>query len=239
MLKVNELRISYGDFEAVKGVSFEVERGEVVGLLGPNGAGKSSIMKAIMGLVEFEGEVKLMGKEIDFEAKNYIGYVPEEPLLIENLTPAEFFEFLASIRGKGAEKAVKLSKIFELEKYATQPIITLSMGNRKKVSIIAALMHEPDFLILDEPMNGLDARSSRILKDFMREHVEKGAILFSTHVMEIAEKLCDRVIVINKGEIVAEGSVEELKEMAKMESLEDVFLKLTSELTSEEGISFA
>ncbi len=228
MLEVSNLHVRYDDLEAVKGVSFNVRGGEIFGLLGPNGAGKSSILKAIMGLVNYEGEIRLFGREITPEMKNEIGYVPEEPILIETLTPAEFFEFLASVRGKGCEKAKKLVKVFGLEEFVNKPIATLSMGNRKKVSIVSALMHDPKFLILDEPLNGLDARSSRILKEIMKKHVEGGgAILFSTHIMEIAERLCDRIAVLSEGRIIAMGSLEELKSVAKVEgSLEDVFLTL-------------
>ncbi len=229
MLEVSNLVISYDGFEAVKGISFEVKEGEIFGLLGPNGAGKSSILKAIIGLVSYEGDIKLFGRRITPEMKNDIGYVPEEPLLIEVLTPAEFFEFLASIRGKGVERVESLVKAFGLEDFMNRPIATLSMGNRRKVSIISALMHEPRFLIMDEPLNGLDAKSSRILKELMRRHIEKGgAIIFSTHVMEIAEKLCDRIAVLSEGKIIAMGTFEELKRVAEVEgSLEDVFLKLT------------
>ncbi len=224
MLEVRDLRIRYGEFEAVKGVSFEVKSGEIFGILGPNGAGKSSILKAVIGLVEYEGEVRLMGKEITPEMKNDIGFVPEEPILIESLTPAEFFEFIASIRGKGERRAEVLARVFGLEEYMSRPIATLSMGNRRKVSIVSALMHDPKFLIMDEPLNGLDAKSARILKDFMRKHVESGgAILFSTHIMEIAERLCDRIAVINEGRIIAMGRIDEL---VKDETLEDFFLKL-------------
>ena len=229
MLEVSNLVVRYDELVAVKGISFEVREGEIFGLLGPNGAGKSSILKAIIGLVDFEGEVKLFGRKITPEMKNDIGYVPEEPILIETLTPAEFFEFLASVRGKGAERAKALVRAFEFESYMNRPIATLSMGNRRKVSIISALMHEPMFLIMDEPLNGLDAKSSRILKEIMRRHVEKGgAILFSTHIMEIAEKLCDRIAVLSEGRIIAMGTFEELKSFAKVEgTLEDVFLTLT------------
>ncbi len=228
MLEILNLKVKYGDFEAVKGVSFNVKKGEVVGLLGPNGAGKTSIMKAILGLVDFEGDIKLNGSKIGVNEKNDIGYVPEEPILIEYLTPAEFFEFIASVRGKGVDKVNSLVKAFDFEKHVNQPIITLSMGNRKKVSVISAIMHEPSFLILDEPLNGLDAKSSKILKEIMKKHIENGgSILFSTHIMEIAEKLCDRIIVIDKGRILAEGTIDSLKELVKSEgSLEDVFLKL-------------
>jgi len=232
MLEIRNLVVKYGNFTAVKGISLEVREGEIFGLLGPNGAGKSSTIKSIMGLVEFEGEIKLMNKKIGVKERNLIGYVPEEFMLIDVLTPMEFFEFIASLRGiKSQERIVRLIYAFGLEKYVNKPITSLSLGTKQKVAIVAALMHEPKLLILDEPLNGLDAKSSRILKEMMKKHVEKGgAVLFSTHIMEIAEKLCDRIAVINQGTIVAEGTIEELRKKAKMEgSLEDIFLKLTGE----------
>ncbi len=232
MLFVSNLTVKYGDLVAVNRVDFEVHRGEIFGLLGPNGAGKSSTIKAIMGLVEFEGEILLEGRRIGIEEKNKIGYVPEEFMLIESLTPLEFFEFVASVRGvRDEERLARLIYAFGIEKHVNKPIAALSLGTKKKVQIIAALMHSPKFLLLDEPLNGLDAKSSRILKELLQVHVEKGgSVLFSTHVMEIAEKLCDRIAVINNGRIIAEGTMEDLREMARSEgNLEDIFLKLTGE----------
>ncbi len=226
MLTVSNLTVRYGEKTAVDSISFEVKKGEVFGLLGPNGAGKSSTLKAIVGLIPHEGEIKLFGRPIDSQ-KNLIGFVPEEPMLLESLTPREFFEFLISVRRVSGEMVEKLVKAFGIEEYMDTPITALSMGTKQKVSIISALLHNPPLLILDEPLNGLDAKSSKILKEIMAKHVENGAIVFSTHVMEIAEKLCDRIAVINKGKIVAEGSIEEL---TANESLEEVFLKVTGQI---------
>lgn len=224
MLTVKNLTVRYGDVVAVNDVSFKVREGEIFGLLGPNGAGKSSIIRAIMGLVEYDGEIRLFGRKIDHTLKNEIGYVAEEPILIETLTPAEFLEFLISIRGKGKDRVGSLVKAFELDKYMSRPIATLSMGNRRKVSIVSALVHEPKFLIMDEPLNGLDAKASKILKELMRRLVEKGgAILFSTHIMEIAEKICDRIAVLKEGRIIAMGDVDDL---IRDTTLEDYFLRL-------------
>ncbi len=232
LLDVKDLVVRYGDVIAVDHVSFSIKGGEIFGLLGPNGAGKSSTIKAIVGLVDFEGEIEVAGKPVSVETKNLIGYIPEEFILLESLTPLEFFEFLASVRRVKCEERIKaLVKAFDIERYVNKPIATLSMGTKQKVSIISALLHDPPLLIMDEPLNGLDARSSRILKEFMQRHVERGgAVLFSTHIMEIAERLCDRIAVINKGKIIAVGSVDELRELASAEgSLEDIFLKLTGQ----------
>ena len=234
MLRVNDLTVRYGDKVAVSSISFQVKEGEIFGLLGPNGAGKSSTIKAIVGLVPFEGETRLFDREIDVRAKNSIGYVPEEFMLLESLTPKEFFEFIASIRRikNVNDRLEKLVRAFGITNYFETPIASLSMGTKQKVSIIAALLHSPPLLILDEPLNGLDAKSSRILKEIMARHVEKGgAVLFSTHIMEIAEKLCDRIAVISGGRIVAEGTIDELREIALADGgLEEIFLKLTGQM---------
>ncbi len=239
MLSVNALYVRYGSFTAVRNISFQVRDGEIFGILGPNGAGKSSTLKAIMGLVEHEGSILLNGRKIGVREKNEIGYVPEESMLIESLTPMEFFEFIKSIRRiRDEDLFTRLIYGFGIENHVTKPIAALSMGTKQKVQIIAALMHNPKLLIMDEPLNGLDAKSTKILKEILQIHVKKGgSVLFSTHIMEIAEELCDRIAVINKGEIIAEGTIEELREFAKSEgSLEDIFLKLTGEEEYVRGI---
>lgn len=231
-VSVEGLTVRYEKTIAVNGISFKVNEGEIYGLLGPNGAGKTSTIKAIAGLIPYEGSIRIFGKQPQ-EAKNLIGYVPEEIMLFESLTPLEFFEFIASIRKLDADdvnkKLENLVSAFAIRDYLNTPIAALSMGTKKKVAVIAALLHNPKLLILDEPLNGLDAKTSRILKEIMAIHVkEGGAIIFSTHIMEIAEKLCNRIAVINEGRILAEGSINELKEMVLSDGdLEDVFLKIT------------
>ncbi len=242
MLSVDNIYVKYGSFTAVKGISFEVQNGEIFGILGPNGAGKSSTLKAIMGLVDYSGKIRLEGKEIDINAKNQIGYVPEEFMLIESLSPMEFFEYIASIRGfRDEDRFARLIYGFGIENHVTKPIAALSMGTKQKVQLVAALMHEPKLLIMDEPLNGLDAKSTRLLKELLKVHVEKGgSVLFSTHIMDIAEKLCDRIAVINNGTLVAIGTVQELRSMAHEEgTLEDIFLKLTGEDEDIRGIVHA
>jgi ABC-2 type transport system ATP-binding protein len=238
-VRVEGLSVSYGHFVAVDNVSFTVQGGEVYGLLGPNGAGKTSTIKVLVGVLEPRGgKVEIFDTPITDEVltKSQIGYVPEEVVLLDSLTPREFLEFVASIRR--LEPAVvnprieKLSSAFELKQYFDTPIAALSMGNKQKVAIIAALMHEPRLLVLDEPLIGLDARSSKILKELITFHAKKGgAVIFSTHIMEVAEKLCTRVGIINKGKIVGEGTVEDLRRLVKSAegSLEDIFLKVTEQ----------
>ncbi|AAB90840.1 ABC transporter ATP-binding protein [Archaeoglobus fulgidus] len=237
MIEVNNLTVRYGKTTAVSNVGFTVERGEVVAILGPNGAGKSSIMKSIVGIVDFEGEIKIDGMNANTKvAKNLFGYVPEEIRLIDHLTPEEFFSFLVSVRKLGEEAAKRVEKyvrIFRLEEQMDKPIISLSMGNKKKVAVVAALLHDPPYLLLDEPLNGLDAFSARVLKEVMARKTESGGILLSTHIMEIAERLADRVIILNRGLKIAEGTLEELKSYG---TLEEAFLKITGQHESLEEV---
>jgi ABC-2 type transport system ATP-binding protein len=238
-VRVSGLTVSYGAFVAVDGISFTVRNGEIYGLLGPNGAGKTSTIKVLVGVLEpRSGQVKIFHTSIADEvaAKSQIGYVAEEVVLLDSLTPREFFEFVASIRKLKAvvinPRLERFSSAFELKQYFDTPIAALSMGNKQKVAIVAALMHEPRLLVLDEPLVGLDARSSKILKELITFHAKKGgAVIFSTHIMEVAEKLCTRVGIIDKGKIVGEGTVDELRKLVKSAegSLEDIFLKVTEQ----------
>lgn len=238
-VRVEGLTVSYGPFIAVEDMSFNVRNGEIFGLLGPNGAGKTSTIKVLVGVLEpRSGKVEIFDTPVADEAivKSQIGYVPEEVVLLDSLTPREFLEFVASIRRLEPSavnpRIERFSSAFELKQYFDTPIAALSMGNKQKVAIVAALMHEPKLLVLDEPLVGLDARSSKILKELITFHAKKGgAVIFSTHIMEVAEKLCTRVGIINKGKIVGEGTVDELRKLVKSAegSLEDIFLKVTEQ----------
>ncbi|MDH2901765.1 MAG: ABC transporter ATP-binding protein [archaeon] len=234
----------YGTVTALSGLNLKVVPGEIYGVLGPNGAGKSTLIKIINGLIEpTSGTVKVLGYDPStnpVEVKSSIGYVSENSTLYESLSPRDFFEFVASVRKLDPklanERVARLATAFGLNEYYDSPIATLSMGTKQKVSIVAALMHEPPLLLLDEPLNGLDAKSSRILKDLISFHTEKnrGAVLFSTHIMEVAEHICTRIGIIYQGKIVAEGSLDELRQAASGQqggsaTLEEVFLKLTHE----------
>jgi ABC-2 type transport system ATP-binding protein len=245
-VRVEGLTISYGSFVAVDDISFTVRNGEIYGLLGPNGAGKTSTIKVLVGVLEpSSGKAEVFGTSITDEvpAKSQIGYVPEEVVLLDSLTPREFLEFVASIRrlqpSAVSPRLERFSSAFELKQYFDTPIAALSMGNKQKVAIVAALMHEPKLLVLDEPLVGLDARSSKILKELITFHAKKGgAVIFSTHIMEVAEKLCTRVGIINKGKIVGEGTVDDLRKLVKSAegSLEDIFLKVTDQEAGMQGI---
>lgn len=238
-VKVEGLAVNYGSFVAVENLSFTVKNGEIYGLLGPNGAGKTTTIKVLVGVLEpRSGHVEVYNTPISDEvaAKSQIGYVPEEVVLMDSLTPREFFEFVSSIRQLDKEgvnlKLARYTSAFELKQYFDTPIAALSMGNKQKVAIIAALLHDPKLLVLDEPLVGLDARSSKILKELIAFHAKKGgAVIFSTHIMEVAEKLCTKVAIINKGKIVGEGTVEDLRKLVRSAegSLEDIFLKVTEQ----------
>ena len=238
-VRVDALVVAYGSFVAVENLSFAVKSGEIYGLLGPNGAGKTSTIKVLVGVLQpRSGKVEIYNTPISDEvaAKSQIGYVPEEVVLLDSLTPREFFEFVTSIRKLSKEtvnsKLERFVSAFELKQYFDTPIAALSMGNKQKVAILAALLHDPKLLILDEPLIGLDPRSSKILKELITFHAKKGgAVIFSTHIMEVAEKLCTKVGIINKGKIVGEGTVDDLRKLVRTAegSLEDIFLKVTEQ----------
>lgn len=238
-VKVEGLVINYGNFVAVDNLSFTVKNGEIYGLLGPNGAGKTSTIKVLIGVLEPRaGKVEIFGTPLSNEAvtKSHVGYVPEEVVLFDSLTPREFFEFVASIRRLEANTAnsrlQRFVSAFQIEQYFDTPIAALSMGNKQKIAIVAALLHDPKLLILDEPLMGLDARSSKILKELITFHAKKGgAVIFSTHIMEIAERLCTKVGIIHNGRLVGEGTVDDLRKLVRTAegSLEDIFLKVTEQ----------
>ena len=247
MISVKDLKKFFGDVKAVNGISFNVNKGEIFGLLGPNGAGKTTTIKLLLGLLESdEGNLEVLGmdpEKDEIEIKRRIGYVSEEPLIFKSLTPKDLFNFVASIRGmepeETTEKAQQYLESLGALEYYQQLIATLSHGNKQKIQIIAAILHEPDLLILDEPLAGLDAKSVKVMKEILDIHLEKGgSVLFSTHIMEIAEELCDRIGIINKGKMVGIGTIDQLNEQAKKVGarLEDVFLRLTEQDTSVEEI---
>ncbi len=243
IVKIVGLKKFFGEVKAVNGISFDINKGEIFGLLGPNGAGKTTTIKLLLGLLEpNEGEMSVFGlnpERNEVEIKRRIGYVSEEPLIFKSLTPKNLFNFIASIRNLDGERTTELAKDYleslEAIEYYDQLIATLSHGNKQKLQIIAAILHEPDFLILDEPIAGLDAKSVRVVKTILELHTQRGgSVLFSTHIMEIAQELCDRIGIINKGKMVGIGTIEELRLQADKvgASLEDVFLRLTEQDTS-------
>ncbi|TFG18127.1 MAG: ABC transporter ATP-binding protein [Promethearchaeota archaeon] len=247
IISVRNLKKFFGDVKAVNGIDFDVHKGEIFGLLGPNGAGKTTTIKLLLGLLEpNEGNISIMGydpEKDEVEIKKNIGYVSEEPLIFKSLTPKDLFNFIASIRKLDPDNATERAKEY-LEslgalEYYEQLIATLSHGNKQKIQIVASILHDPDLLILDEPIAGLDAKSVRVIKEIMDIQIDKGgSVLFSTHIMEIAQDLCDRIAIINKGKIVGIGTIEELSRQADRlgSNLEDIFLRLTEQDTSVEEI---
>jgi ABC-2 type transport system ATP-binding protein len=231
---------SFGNLVAVNDVSFEVREGEIYGLLGPNGAGKTTTLKMLMGLLDPDsGSSEVFGASSQtnpLEVKRLVGYVPEEQQLYDSLTPRELFDFVASIRELPEEatqtRIREMVKALDFQKYYDKLIVTLSQGNRQKTMLIAAMLHAPKLLILDEPFSGLDVRTAKIMKDVIGIHAESGgAVLLSTHVMEVAQGLCQRVGIIDDGKLVAKGTLDELRTQAKSEgaTLENVFLTLTEQ----------
>lgn len=235
MIEIIALSKSFSGKQVLSDINIRVES-EIYGLLGPNGSGKSTLMKIVAGILKpSSGEVLLNGISAvknPLEAKKILGFVAETPVLYESLTVLELFNLIGKVRGIGKDeleqRVLKFAKAFEIEDLMDSLIATLSFGNRQKVAIISALLHNPKVLILDEVMNGLDVKSAKILRELLLSFKKEGkSILFSTHIMPFAEMLCDRVGVIYEGRIVAEGKVADLKEFAKAKNLEEVFLKLT------------
>ena len=247
-LTIEQLSVAYGEHRAVERLSFTVRSGEIYGLIGSNGAGKSSTIKAVVGLVRpSEGRVRVFGFDAvtdGLRAKERLGYVPETSLLYEALTPREFLEFIASVRrldrNVASERARSYATAFRLEGEFEEPIASLSNGTRQKVLIIAALLHQPPLLVLDEPLNSLDPRSVRIMKELLMRYVASTGrgVLFSTHTMEVAQQLCHRVGILDRGVLRAEGTLGGLRERAAAgdATLEEVFLRLTRE---DEGLDAA
>jgi len=240
-LAIGGLTVQYGEHRAVSDLSITVRAGEIYGLLGSNGAGKSSTIKSVVGLVRpVAGHVRVFGLDAlhdGLRAKATIGYVPETSMLYDALTPREFLEFVAGVRrldvATATARARSFSSAFRLETEFEEPIVSLSNGTRQKVLLIAALLHAPRLLVLDEPLNGLDPRSVRLVKDLLRRYVAEDGrgVLFSTHTMEVAQELCHRVGILDGGVLQGEGTVAELRSRVERgdASLEEIFLRLTRE----------
>jgi len=240
LIEASGLTKQFGSVQALTNLNLRVMPGEIYGLLGPNGAGKTTTIKTILGLLEpTSGWIKVGGfdpAENPIEVKSKIGYVAENPIVYDSLSPRDFLEFVTSIRRIDQtctnQLVTQLANAFDMANYFDSPIATLSLGMKQKVAIIASLIHQPLVLLLDEPLNGLDAKSSRIVKELVSFHAEKGgAVLFSTHIMEVAEQVCTRIGIIDQGKVIAEGTLSQLKNKTegKGSSLEEVFLKLTHE----------
>ncbi|TCT15510.1 ABC-2 type transport system ATP-binding protein [Natranaerovirga pectinivora] len=235
-LQIRDLKMSFGQKEVLKGVNLDVYRGQIVGYIGPNGAGKSTTVKIILGLIEgYEGQVNLLGQDISKDAYDYkskIGYVPEMAEVYENLTAREYLNFVGELYGLNKtaidNKATRLMEIFEIGSVYDSRIASYSKGMKQKLIIISSLLHNPDILFLDEPLNGLDANSVMVLKEILGMLAAQGkTIFYSSHIMDVVEKISHRIILLNDGQILADGSFEQLKQTNKEGSLEEIFNQLT------------
>jgi ABC-2 type transport system ATP-binding protein len=239
MLNIENLSKTYGkaSFKAVDNMSLEINDGEIFGFLGPNGAGKTTTIKMIVGLLKPDaGSIEVGGINVwqmPYEAKKRISYVPDNPQIYTKLKGIEYLNFIADVykvsKKERDEKIYTYASIFEIKSALGDIIESYSHGMQQKLVLTAALLHEPDLMVLDEPMVGLDPKSSFALKEIMKQHCELGkSIFFSTHVLEVAERICDRVAIINKGKIIAQGTVEELRaKLGEDDSLEEIFLEIT------------
>lgn len=232
MLRIDNLTKAFGSKKAVDNLSLHIARGEIYGFIGHNGAGKTTTLKSVVGILGFdEGRILIDGKSIAEEplaCKKEIAYIPDNPDLYEYMSGIKYLNFIADVFGVPAaarkERIEKHSELFGLTQDLAQPIASYSHGMKQKLAIISAWIHEPKLIIMDEPFVGLDPKAAHILKGMMREVCsEGGAIFFSTHVLEVAEKLCDKVAIIKDGRLVKSGTMEDVK---GDDSLEDVFLEL-------------
>ena len=235
MLKIEHLTKAYGEKKAVDDLNLHIAPGEVYGFIGHNGAGKTTTLKSVVGILQFDaGEITIDGisiKENPLECKRRFAYIPDNPDLYDYMTGIKYLNFIADIFGVGAnERQARIRKYadaFELTADLAQPIAAYSHGMKQKLAIISAWLHQPKLILMDEPFVGLDPKASHLLKEMMREVCDEGgAIFFSTHVLEVAEKLCDKVAIIKSGRLIRSGTMEEVK---GDESLEDVFLEMEGE----------
>ena len=235
MLKIDHLTKTYGEKKAVDDLSLHIRAGEIYGFIGHNGAGKTTTLKSVAGILQFDaGEITVCGKSIrtqPIECKRDMAYIPDNPDLYEYMTGIKYLNFVADIFGVSAEdrqeRIRKYADLFELTAELAQPIAAYSHGMKQKLAIISAWLHAPKLIIMDEPFVGLDPKAAHLLKGMMRELCESGgAIFFSTHVLEVAEKLCDKVAIIKGGKLMRSGTMEEVK---GDDSLEEVFLELEDE----------
>jgi ABC-2 type transport system ATP-binding protein len=217
---------------ALKDINLKIFDGEILGLLGPNGSGKSTLLKLMLGMLKPDtGKIIVYGYDVSKDALNVrkiTGYVPEDPRLYEFLTGMEYLDFICNIYGvNNTDLVYDYLKIFEIYDKKDEMISSYSLGMKRKLSIIAALIHKPRLLLLDEPLNGLDPKSARIFKDILLELKKRTTIIFSTHILEIAQAICDKIVILDKGQVVSVASLKEILEIAKNKSLEEYFLKVT------------
>ncbi|MBU5483992.1 ABC transporter ATP-binding protein [Clostridium sp. MSJ-11] len=236
IIKIRDLYMNFGDKEVLKGINLDVYKGQIIGYIGPNGAGKSTTVKIMLGLIEgYTGNIEIFGESIEkgaIEYKRRIGYVPETADIYDSLTANEYLTFIGELYGMTSDevdnKAKRLMNIFDIENAYNSRISSYSKGMRQKVAIISSLIHNPDVLFLDEPLSGLDANTVIIVKEILSKLASKGkTIFYSSHIMEVVEKISSRIVLLNDGQIVADGSFEDLKNTCSEGSLEQIFNQLT------------
>lgn len=245
MIEVSSLTKRYGSFTAVNAIDLTVPRGELFGFLGPNGAGKTTTLRMIAGILQpTSGRIRVGGVDIAADpmaAKAKLGFIPDRPFIYEKLTGGEFLRFVAGLYNQSGpqieRRANELLALFDLEDWRDELVESYSHGMRQKLIISSAFVHRPEVIVVDEPMVGLDPKAARILKDLFREYVNRGhTIMMSTHTLEVAETMCDRIAIIQGGIIRALGTMAELRSTAETgaEGLEDIFLRLTGESAARE-----
>ena len=232
MLIINHLTKTYGEKKVVDDLSLHIQPGEIYGFIGHNGAGKTTTLKSVAGILQFDaGEILIHGTSVQADpltCKRNLAYIPDNPDLYDYMSGIKYLNFIADIFGVSAadrqQRIHKYADAFELTKDLAQPIASYSHGMKQKLAIISAWLHEPKLILMDEPFVGLDPKAAHLLKGMMREFCDNGgAIFFSTHVLEVADKLCDKVAIIKKGKLICSGTMDEVK---GNDSLEDVFLEL-------------
>jgi ABC-2 type transport system ATP-binding protein len=247
MIELTELTKRYGSFTAVDAIDLRVPKGELFGFLGPNGAGKTTTLRMIAGILRpTAGIVRIGGVDIAADpiaAKTILGFIPDRPFIYEKLTGIEFLRFVAGLYGQDGKdvehRGRELLALFDLEQWRDELVESYSHGMRQKLIISSALIHKPDVIVVDEPMVGLDPKAARILKDLFREYVRRGhTIMMSTHTLEVAETMCDRIAIIQAGKIRALGTMDDLRAASAQgdEGLEGIFLRLTGENAAREFV---
>lgn len=235
VIQLQAIHKSYGATPVLKGIDLQVTAGQVVGYIGPNGAGKSTTIKILIGMLpDFTGDATVLGMNVktqSLDIKRRIGYVPENAALYDTLTPTEYLEFIGQLyeldTHQMERKALELLRLFQLSEYAHARMTTFSKGMRQKVLLISGLLHNPDVIFLDEPLSGLDANAVVLVKEIIRQLANDGkTIFYSSHLMDVVEKISDRIIIINQGQIIADGTFAELQHQ-RPESLEQLFAELT------------
>ena len=238
VIKVKELRKRYGKNEVLKGINLSIQSSELIGYIGPNGAGKSTTIKVLCGLIpEFEGEVEVLGIDIRkdlISLKKRIGYIPENAALYETLTPVEFLFFVSQLyelpTRSATQKINELLRLFGLDGAKDKRMSAFSKGMRQKVLLISGLLHNPELIFLDEPLSGLDANSVILVKEVITQLKQSGkTIFYSSHIMEVVEKLSDRILIIDHGLLIANSSFKDLAQQAEGTSLEQIFTQLTGQ----------